>query len=239
MLERSKKDFATQYEEVVAKFPVSEMVPIPVRIPAVEEMRLPPFARHWRYVMSPNNFWESYVDEYGRAIKRLLERIALTEHPTADVDSLSLGELWRGVQARARRGWFSLAREHHLYLQFMRHFDLVSRSYDLDYYHGIDVLIIYHGEPFGIRAYTKTWRGLEYSGARRGKFSKATDHINMIDMPMSLDGPNSVTINGVRFYAAPIVEQVAKYIMLDARGLPFEKEWEPENTTIDEVDVVI
>jgi len=95
----------------------------------------------------------------------------------------------RGLEFRLKQTYPSLVRDLHfcLFLKENSNFESVLYNMDLDFQHGIDILVKKENKNFGINLYTCTRRGMEFREKKGKRHTKFTDVIN-IELPVDFRG---------------------------------------------------
>ena len=95
----------------------------------------------------------------------------------------------RGLEFRLKQTYPSLVRDLHfcLYLKEKGNFENVLYNMDLDFQHGIDILVKKENKNFGVNLYTCTRRGMEFREKKGKRHTKFSDVIN-IELPVDFRG---------------------------------------------------
>lgn len=98
-------------------------------------------------------------------------------------------KIMRGLEFRLKQTYPSLVRDLHfcLFLKEKSNFDNILYNIDLDFKHGIDILIKKENKNFGVNLYTSTRRGMEFR-EKKSKRHTYFDDVSNIELPVDFHG---------------------------------------------------
>lgn len=139
----------------------------------------PPFARTFYKLVTkhqrvPNQeeFWAAYCSDNSGAIAALAPNEKSLE----------------ALKARALRAYPSLVRDLHFYclLRDSGHFEEVTYDIDIDVQEGVDIIVKYAGQLWGIHCYAGTERGLQGREKKRRRHHNAVFQ-NTLDVVLDMN----------------------------------------------------
>lgn len=120
-----------------------------------------------------------------------------------------------GVEARGRRAFSSLVREHHLGFVLAEHFTVEPYSMALDKEYGIDYVITEGGKRFFVHAFVDTPQSNYWRARKEGRHPNGLDGIHI---DISINPDNARRVGDFWLYDERQLEQVKRIVHANDRG---------------------
>lgn len=167
MSDMDRKDFETQLRDINLSF-------LRTKRDSAENRRLP-----------------SFLQAYYRLVRKL-ERLPTQDEFVVAYFHVNDMERTEGVEARARRAYASIVREHHLGFVLRDHFEVEEHDEDVDEKGGVDYVIHYKGKKFKVHAFVDTPRSRMFRKKKKARHDENNDDGIHVDCKISPDDSKDI-----------------------------------------------